>query len=66
MTEPLIYTAKGNLPLKDLVRHINWQFSPDCIVVRETYTLDGEMVKESADVFKLPAGAVFNLQGNVG
>jgi Mg2+/Co2+ transporter CorB len=64
-SEPLIYaTFEGqqvNLLLKDLNRKIEWEFSKDTIVFKEAYTLDGVVVKQGADIFKLPDGTVFNL-----
>jgi hypothetical protein len=64
-SDPLIYaTFEGqqvNLRLKDLERKIEWEFSKDTIVFKEVYTLDGVVVKQGADIFKLPDGTVFNL-----
>ena len=56
MTEPLIFTTKGNVPVSTLIRAVAWEFSPTQITVKETYTDDaGEVVKESRDIFILPA-----------
>jgi hypothetical protein len=66
MTEvPLIWTSKGNLPVADLKRDVEWTFSPTGIVLKEIYTLGEEVVRSSADVYKLPDGMVFNTQGHL-
>lgn len=54
--ENLIYTSKGNLPIKSLERKVEWHFSVGEIVFKEIYLLDGEVVKEGADVYLLPEG----------
>lgn len=51
--EPLIYTAKGNLPIADLSYSTRWERTEDFIKFVETYRLDGEVVKESAHVLAL-------------
>lgn len=50
MTEPLIYTIKGNLPIASLEYSHKWEDLETCIKFSETYTLDGEVVKQSAHV----------------
>lgn len=45
--EPLIYTIKGNLPLKDLLYHHEWQEDEQAITLIEEYTLNGEVVKRN-------------------
>jgi hypothetical protein len=68
--EPMIYAdidgKMVNLRMKDLTRKVDWQFSRDSIALVETYFLGDKLVKRSADVFKLPPGTVFNVQGNLG
>jgi hypothetical protein len=49
--EPLIYTTKGNLPIKDLNYSHSWEDADTYMKFIETYTLDGEVVKQSAHVF---------------
>jgi len=49
--EPLIYTIKGNLPIKDLVYSHSWENTDSYIKFIETYTLDDEIVKQSAHVY---------------
>jgi hypothetical protein len=51
MTEPLIYTSRGNLPVASLVYGTRWDDMPDYIKFVETYALDGEVVRESAHVY---------------
>ena len=50
MTQPLVYTTKGNLPVADLTHEVEWRVSDDQIVFVETYRLDGEVVKQSSHV----------------
>ena len=56
MEQQLIYTSKGNLPIDSLERKVQWEFSTGSIVFKEIYLLNGEVVKEGADVNKLPEG----------
>lgn len=56
MEQQLIYTSKGNLPVESLERKVEWHFSVGEIVFKEFYLLDGEVVKEGADVYLLPEG----------
>lgn len=48
---PLIYTSKGNLPISSLEYGTRWEDAPDYIKFVEIYTLDGEVVRESAHVY---------------
>ncbi len=48
--EPLIHTTKGNLPVASLVYSTRWEDTPDYVKLVETYTLNGEVVRESAHV----------------
>ena len=50
-SEPLIYTSHGNLPIAALQYATRWEDSDDCIKFVEVYTLDGEVVRESAHVY---------------
>lgn len=50
MDEPLIYTTKGNLPIASLEYSHKWEDEPGYLKFIETYTLDGEVVKQSAHV----------------
>lgn len=49
--EPLIYTIRGNLPIASLEYRTRWEDAPDYIKLVETYSLDGEVVRESAHVY---------------
>lgn len=51
MTEPLIYTIKGNLPIASLQYSTRWEDNENYAKFTETYTLDGEVVRESAHVY---------------
>jgi len=61
---PLIYTSKGHIPASDLQYATAWRFEPGFIQFTETYSLDGEVVKQSVHVFDktgvLAAGATAN------
>jgi hypothetical protein len=55
MTEPLIFTTKGNLPVASLRHEVEWRVGEDQIVFLETYFLGDELVKQNAHV-KVLAG----------
>jgi len=57
MTQPLIYTSKGNVPADTLDYHKEWLVTPDIVKFREFYTdkASGEVVKDSTHVY-LPQG----------
>ena len=50
---PLIYTKNGNLPIESLEYATRWETSEEYIKFIETYTLNGEIVRESAHVLIL-------------
>jgi len=63
--EPLIWTSKGNLPIRDLECRRYWQENDDAITLVEEYWLGEEMVKRGAHV-KLKRGAtVGTAQGGI-
>jgi hypothetical protein len=66
MTE-LIYTSKGNLPVAELTRKVDWQFSPTQITLVEKYfDTTGDVVKQGSDVFILPSNmSIQLLEGNL-
>lgn len=49
--DPLIYTSRGNLPVASLQYVTRWEDAADYIKFVEIYTLDGEIVRESAHVY---------------
>lgn len=49
--EPLIYTTKGNLPVKDLEYVTGWEDNEQCLIFHEVYKLNGEVVKQGAHVY---------------
>ena len=62
----LIYTSKGNLPVKDLKFHHEWLFNSSEICFHEWYTFNGEMVKEGGHIYKVPLGTTLKIeQGNL-
>jgi hypothetical protein len=50
--DPLIYTTKGNVPVSALKYETAWENTPDYIKFMERYTLNGEVVRESAHVYQ--------------
>lgn len=52
MTEPLIYTTKGNVPIASLTYSTDWDVQDAYIKFTERYKdASGEVVKESAHVY---------------
>lgn len=60
--EKLIYTNQGNLPIESLVRDPLWEVTEHGIALHETYTLNGEIVKKSVDVLKMPDGSTLKIE----
>ena len=59
MTEPLIHTIRGNLPVASLKFAVSWRVEPDFIAMTETYTADdGVIVRQDAHVCALKGAAV--------
>lgn len=56
MTEPLIFTTKGNLPVASLRHEVEWRITAENVVFIERYFLADEVVKESTHV-KILVGA---------
>lgn len=50
---PLIWTAKGNLPIAELEHEVKWERTDTYIKVVEIYRYQGEVVKEGAHVLML-------------
>lgn len=51
---PLIYTARGNLPISELTLETQWTVNSDFIKLVERYrAADGEVVRESAHVYSM-------------
>lgn len=50
MDTPLIYTAKGNLPIDQLEYSTTWEDNDVYTKLTETYKLAGEVVRESVHV----------------
>jgi len=54
MTEPLIHTSRGNLPVSSLKFEVKWSMEPTHVSITETYTADdGEVVRQDAHVCAL-------------
>jgi len=48
MSEPLIYTARGNLPVSSLRYEHVWEDTPDALFFKEFwFAEDGELVKNN-------------------
>ena len=60
--EPLIYTSKGNLPVSSLTYAHRWEDTDEYIKFVETYSHQGELVRESAHVYKKKGLDVFGEQ----
>lgn len=46
--EPIIWTTRGNLPVSQLTYNVRWENTPEYVKLVETYSLNGEVVRESA------------------
>ena len=51
MTDPLIYTIKGNLPIASLDYSTEWDVQEGYFKLTETYKLGDEVVRQSAHVY---------------
>jgi hypothetical protein len=49
---PLIWTSKGNLPVASLVYAPRWEESDEYIKFSESWSLNGEIVKENAHIYQ--------------
>lgn len=47
----LIYTSKGNIPIKGLDYEVAWEEDDENIILKDFYRLDGEIVKNSIHVY---------------
>lgn len=50
MSEPMIWTTKGNLPISSLTHQTEWRIAEKVIVFIERYLLGDEVVKQSSHV----------------
>lgn len=66
MSEPLIYTKDGNLPIAELDYETRWEDTPDYTKFIETYRKDGLIVRESAHVMTKRGMFSDVIQGKVG
>ena len=53
MDEPLIHTTKGNLHVSSLNYETTWEFEESYVKFIETYTLNGEVVRQSVHVLSM-------------
>lgn len=62
--EPLIWTAKGNLPLASLKYETRWEKTDTYIKFVETHFLGDEVVREAAHVLMLqPLTSIAETEG---
>ena len=52
MNEPLIFTAKGNLPVADLQEKVVWTDTPEQTTLAVEHWLGGECVKRAVHIYK--------------
>ena len=65
MSEPLIWTSKGNLPVDTLKHAVEWRVTSEQIVFIESYTLDGEVVKQSSHIHILTGAQAIGEAANL-
>lgn len=63
--QPLIYTAKGNLPIDNLEYSTTWEDNDSYTKFIETYKLDGEVVRESVHILTRQNLDIGVVQGTV-
>lgn len=51
MTEPLIHTSKGNLPVSECEHYIEWDDREDTVTFSEWYVHGGETVRKDVHVY---------------
>lgn len=49
---PLIWTSRGNLPVASLQHVTSWEQTAEYTKLTDTYSLDGEVVKQSVHVLQ--------------
>ena len=70
--QPLVYTTRGNLPADSLTYSTRWEeprtedgSAPPWTKFIETYTLDGEVVRESVHVLHRQGLSAQSLTGSI-
>jgi hypothetical protein len=48
---PMIWTTKGNVPIKMMDYRTEWNDSPESMTLAEIYELNGEVVRRSVHVY---------------
>jgi len=67
METPLIWTAKGNVPIESLTYETAWDVTPEYIKFVERHRdASGEVVKESAHVYDLRGVMGAGIAGQIG
>lgn len=62
---PLIWTSKGNLPLDSLTYATRWEETDSYLKFVETYSIEGEVVKESCHVYLKVGQQALGEQGGI-
>lgn len=65
MSEPLIWTSKGNIPMAGLVHQVAWDVTPEQIVFVERYLLGDEVVKQSSHVHIISGAGSVGVAANL-
>jgi len=61
---PLIFTTKGNIPISELEYSNSWEDTETYTKFTETYTYNGEIVKNGSHVYsKISFGTIAGLGG---
>jgi hypothetical protein len=66
MTVPMIWTAKGNMPIADLQYRTEWTENDDEIGMAEIYEFEGEVVRRSVHIRKKQGLAMVGKQAALG
>lgn len=61
MTEPLVFTSRGNLPVASLAYSVRWEENDQGIEFHEEYRLDGELVRNNVHI-RLKKGLDSNIE----
>ena len=64
-TQPLIWTTKGNVPVKSTTYTTEWQVSENSIVFIERFHIGAELVRQNVHVNVLKGEAVLPAQAQL-
>lgn len=65
---PLMWTVKGNRPIAEMDRRVDWDDQPQYVAFRETWTdkLTGEVMSQSVAVYSKVGLEAMMEQGSIG